>query len=386
MDLSSVDPLQHPLEVLAAGETDRGIKRSVNEDTILLRSDIGLFVVADGAGGHNAGNVASAVAATTVAKYFDASEASYRTRPEIDAFGLWTAARRLSAAVQKANTAVIEIARSHNKYRGMGTTIVCALFVPESGRLHIAHVGDSRAYRLRQGFLEQLTQDHTMLTDVVELRPDVDDKALAKLPRKAVTRAIGLEETVRVAVQTMRAVPGDRFLLCSDGLTRELRESLLAELMGQDARPDDIARELIDAAKDSGGRDNIAVVVVECLAGTGVRRRPSERERPAVRMDRPAGDDDPSIEITGESMGIDPEILLLRASEHDDELDDDELTNPRITAVPAQTVDDGMRQALDAARVAAPLTRCVQCGKHYETAGLYCPHCGWAQSSPLTRR
>ncbi|HEX7670685.1 MAG TPA: protein phosphatase 2C domain-containing protein, partial [Polyangiaceae bacterium] len=228
LDLSAL-----PLEVFAAGETDRGCKRASNEDTLLVRSDLGLYVVADGAGGHNAGNVASAIATSAVAKHFDASEIESRDRPEIDAFGLWTAARRLSSSVQRANTAVIEIARSANKYRGMGTTIVCALLVPETGRLHIAHVGDSRCYRLRSGTLELLTHDHSILNDVMELYADLDDAALTRLPRKVITRALGLDEQVRVSVRTFQARVGDRYLLCSDGLTGELRESLLENLLGQ---------------------------------------------------------------------------------------------------------------------------------------------------------
>src|SRR5689334_9150270 len=100
------------------------MRRSSNEDTLLVRADIGLYVVADGAGGHNAGNVASAIATSALAKFFDASEAEFRTKPEMDQFGLFTAARRLSTAVQNANGAVIEIARSSNRFRGMGTTVV----------------------------------------------------------------------------------------------------------------------------------------------------------------------------------------------------------------------------------------------------------------------
>src|SRR5688572_13834956 len=134
---SALDPSLLPLCVTAAGETDRGLRRSCNEDAVLLRADLGLYIVADGAGGQDAGNVASALAATTVAKYFDQTEPEFASMPEVDAHGLWTGARRVSAAVQRANMAVVEIAQAANKYRGMGTTIVCALAVPRSGRLHV---------------------------------------------------------------------------------------------------------------------------------------------------------------------------------------------------------------------------------------------------------
>jgi protein phosphatase len=378
------------LDVLAAGETDRGRKRESNEDALLVRSDLGLYVVADGAGGHSAGNVASALATSEVGKQFDASEPSAQGAPEIDAFGLWSAARRLSAAVQKANQAVLEIARSSNKYRGMGTTIVCALVVPDTGRLHVAHVGDSRCYRLRQGALELLTPDHSILNDVVEMHPELDDAALARLPRKAITRALGMEERVRVAVRTFDALAGDRYLLCSDGVTGELGEAVLANLLGQNAPPADIAREIVHAAKEVGGRDNVTALVLECRAAPpgAVRQRPVPPRPAPAPVPRPSAvkarteGSEPAIEVAILDEANDPEIVLMRAPARGGGSD------PRINVVPVDAATARTIQALDsvAGTLGAEEATCPSCKASMDAGALVCPRCGHSDGEPLSRR
>src|SRR5580698_2632335 len=155
------------LLAVGAGATDIG-QRDHNEDHVLLRPELGLFLLADGAGGHNAGNVASALATTTVANVFETSAASLAGRPEIDEFGLWTMGRRLATAIHRANAEVSDIAKKSAKYQGMGTTIVAAAFSSDGDFVHVAHVGDSRCYRMRGGFLEVLTVDHSLLVDILE--------------------------------------------------------------------------------------------------------------------------------------------------------------------------------------------------------------------------
>ncbi|HTQ43228.1 MAG TPA: protein phosphatase 2C domain-containing protein, partial [Polyangiaceae bacterium] len=232
MSTEAGDPVivMHALLPVAAGATDIG-QREHNEDHVLLRPELGLFVVADGAGGHNAGNVASALASTTVANYFETTAATLGARPEIDEFGLWTVARRLASAVQRANAEVIEVAKRTAKYQGMGTTLVAAAFSPDGDVIHVAHVGDSRCYRLRGGFLEPLTSDHSLVNDVLETHPDADDALLAKMPRHVVTRALGMEESVRVSMRTLRAMAGDLYLLCSDGLSDSLDDGVIEEAL-----------------------------------------------------------------------------------------------------------------------------------------------------------
>lgn len=358
-----------PVELVGAGETDRGSVRAINEDSVLVRTDLSLYVVADGAGGHNAGNVASAIATTAVAKHIEASESTHRDKPERDQFGLWTGARRLCIAVQRANAAVIEIAQTSHKYRGMGTTIVCALFTPSTGRLHLAHAGDSRCYRLRAGRLECLTLDHSMLTDLVEQFPEVEDEVIARLPRKAVTRALGMEPTLRVSVSTSQSLPGDRYLLCSDGLTGEVSEPMIAEALGAPTPASDIAGDLVRLAKEAGGRDNVTALVVECGKGTGQSVPPP---LPPTRRESRAPD------IAVEEVEAGPEILMLRA--HGGTF---EASEPSIRVVPAGKVDEQMIRALD--RMAPALggtRRCVRCSLEMESWTALCPRCGFSNEEP----
>ncbi len=230
-----VDPTRFflPLKLTAAGATDIGKVRRHNEDAILLRPDLSLFILADGAGGHNAGNVASALATTAIANFFEATGHGAE-EPDLDAFGLSIAARRLAASLQKANDDILEIAKTSNKLRGMGTTAVAMSFFPKTGQVHIAHVGDSRCYRWREGMLEQMTHDHSLINDALEMRPDIDDKALAKLPHNVVTRALGMEPNVRVSVRSYRMLAGDKYLMCSDGLSDTIDEDTISDVLAVD--------------------------------------------------------------------------------------------------------------------------------------------------------
>lgn len=158
------------LGIEAFGATHVGRRREHNEDCVLVRPDLFLFAVADGAGGHRAGEVASALAVRSMANYFGATVRATHDAAEFDGFGVPAGARRLARAIHKANRDVREIARTHERHRGMGTTVVAASFSPRSALLHIAHAGDSRCYRLRGGELEQLTTDHSLLTDLLEQR------------------------------------------------------------------------------------------------------------------------------------------------------------------------------------------------------------------------
>jgi PPM family protein phosphatase len=257
------DPIltTHALVPVGAGATDIG-QREHNEDHILLRAELGLFLLADGAGGHNAGNVASALATTTVANLFETTAATLAERPEVDAFGLWTVARRLSSAIHRANADIIDIAKRSSKYQGMGTTLVALAFSPGGDVLHVAHVGDSRCYRLRAGEIEAMTTDHSLLVDVLEAHPDVDDALLERTPAHAVTRALGMEESLRVPVRTVRALAGDVYLLCSDGLSGMLSDDQILGVVSSSADTNEMCRRLIQNANDHGGEDNITALVI----------------------------------------------------------------------------------------------------------------------------
>jgi len=258
---------QAPLTLKAAGRTDIGRRRQHNEDVVLVREDLGLFVVADGAGGHNAGEVASALAARSMENYFGATIRATHAAPEFNRLGMPNGARRLSAAVHKANRDVVEIARTSAKHRGMGTTVVAACFSPRSGLMHVAHVGDSRCYRMRDGDFELLTQDHSLLTDVLEQRPELDDEVLARLPNNIVTRAIGLDGQLRVSIRSFSVVEGDRYLLCSDGLSGPVPPSELCAVLSLKEAPAEIAERLLARANARGGPDNVAALVIDCEGG-----------------------------------------------------------------------------------------------------------------------
>jgi len=357
----SDDPVivTHALLPVGAGATDIG-QREHNEDHVLLRAELGLFVLADGAGGHNAGNVASALAATTVANVFETSATTLGHRPEIDDFGLWTMARRLATAVQRANAEVIDVAKKTAKYQGMGTTLVALAFSADGDIVHIAHVGDSRCYRLRGGLLEALTVDHSLVVDVLETHPDVDDILFGMMPRHVVTRALGMEESVRVSTRTLRALADDLYLLCSDGLSDALDDGMIEEILGEARSPEDHVKALIGAALKSGAQDNIAAVVVGCEETEVVpRRRPSARPEP------------PKLPPPRRPMGSAPEIIIVGVQSR---------------VVPSDSATAGLMDALgrfarlrqaSVPEVAQPKSaRCADCGQPLESGATVCPTCG----------
>jgi protein phosphatase len=288
------------LSLKAAGRTDIGRRRQHNEDVLLVREDLGLFVVADGAGGHNAGEVASALAARSMENYFGATIRATYELPEFNRLGMPNGARRLSAAVHKANRDVVEIARTSPKHRGMGTTVVAACFSPRSGLMHVAHVGDSRCYRMRDGDFELLTQDHSLLTDVLEQRPELDDDMLARLPKNIVTRAIGLDGQLRVSIRSFSVVEGDRYLLCSDGLSGPVPATEMAQILAEADAPNVIAERLIAAANQRGGPDNVAALIIDCQGG-------HKSALPADSVPPPP----PEVLAMVEEATSEPELLIL---------------------------------------------------------------------------
>jgi protein phosphatase len=148
----------------------------------------------------------------------------------------------------------------------MGTTIVTAFYSVHTGHLHIAHVGDSRCYRLRGNVLERLTTDHSMLTDILEQRPELDDTIMNQVPQYMVTRALGLGESLRVSLSSHQVVTGDRYLLCSDGILRCLSEVDIKDLMGSAGPMQPIVDEMIQRVRTLGGRDDATALLIECAS------------------------------------------------------------------------------------------------------------------------
>jgi PPM family protein phosphatase len=293
--LTTPEPLLH-LQVLGAGLTDTGRRRRLNEDRIAVRNDLMTYLVCDGAGGHNAGEVAAALASRSIVNYLAATATEAKESPEFDRFGIPNGARRLSAAVHKANRDIVEISQTSHQHRGMGTTVVAIAFSPRSGLMHVAHVGDSRCYRLRSRHLELLTQDHSLLTDVLEYRPELDDTKLDRIPRNIITRALGVNDELRVTVRSLAAVSGDRYLLCSDGLSGPVPAPFIAELLRQGETAEQVTQNLVMAANAAGGPDNVSAVIVDCSTGpeTALPMGPSE---PPPRYSD--AEDDPELLILG---------------------------------------------------------------------------------------
>jgi PPM family protein phosphatase len=246
----------------AAGQTHPGRRRPKNEDDVLVRADLGLFAVADGVSRERAGAVASRLAVLSLSNFFEATAhgdwpAVYRARADLT---LQPEAQRLCAAVRKANIDVHSASGGQSDAR-LSTTIVAA-FCPRHGGIHIAHVGDSRCYRIRGERIDVLTRDHTLRNDAQDEFPDIDEARLAQIPKSVLSRALGRAEAVEIAARSLDPEPGDRFLLCSDGLTRMIEDDVILATIRAAASPEEATARLVDLANEAGGKDNITVVTI----------------------------------------------------------------------------------------------------------------------------
>jgi len=270
------------MRLVATGLSDVGMVREGNEDNYLHDERLGIFAVADGMGGHEAGEVASAVA--------------------IEALRAGVAGGSLiTEAVIQANTAVLEKADANPAMRGMGTTLTAAIEV--EGGLRIGHVGDSRAYVLRDGILARVTDDHSLVEELVRAGQITLEQAAVHPQRSVITRALGIERDIEVDDISLELTDGDRVLICSDGLSGMVRETEISAIMRRETDTDAVARALIAAANAGGGEDNITVVVIDVIGEDGdpepsalpeigvgiVAVRAREARAAASRADTPLG-------------------------------------------------------------------------------------------------
>ncbi len=251
--------------------TDTGKVREHNEDAIGSNADIGLMVLADGMGGYNAGEVASGIAVQTITEL--ASEGADReSRNDLDpSTGLMRQSIVLRDAVARANKIIFQTAQSQTHCEGMGTTLVCAMFY--DNKVSLAHVGDSRAYRLRGNKFEQLTLDHSLLQELVDRGFYSEEEAQRSTNRNYVTRALGVEPTVEVEVREFDVLPEDVFLLCSDGLPDMVEdEDIHLTISTFNASLDVVGQQLVNLANEHGGRDNVSVILAQVLDTFAAKR------------------------------------------------------------------------------------------------------------------
>jgi len=281
----------------AYGLTDVGRKRKHNEDAYLLDAERGLFVVADGMGGHAAGEVASRLTVESIQEFIAGTEDDhdntwpfgYNNRYSVDG-------NRLSTAVERANEKVMRAVVNRPELKGMGTTVVAALF--DEKRATLVHVGDSRAYLYRDSELRRLTDDHSWVQEQVNAGILSEEEARSHPLKNVVTRALGGGAHVAVDLIEIPVGDGDRFLLCSDGLTGMVSDEEITEALSSSRSLEQIVRGLIDLANERGGVDNITAITVEVRNGEA-RKADASREKTSVSL-RAAKTDDEDLTPTDE--------------------------------------------------------------------------------------
>lgn len=261
--LAPSDTMLFTVRIRYAAKTDVGMKRSHNEDYFALIEDEQLFLVADGMGGHASGEVASKLAADVINEFYKHSRDADATWPYRYDHSLSYPENRMVASIRLANARIYDTAQKDPQLRGMGTTIVAFLVQGNTG--FVAHVGDSRCYRIRNGAIESLTRDHSLLEDYKDARPDMTAEEAKAFPHKnVITRALGMRENVVVDVSKFDLQSGDRFVLCSDGLSGMLSDQKIHAVVKESSGLEQMVAKLIEHANQAGGTDNITAMVIEC--------------------------------------------------------------------------------------------------------------------------
>ncbi len=252
------------MKLICAGMTDVGCAREHNEDDFYLsQGDEALCIVADGMGGHSSGEVASAMAIRAIVDYYR------ETIPEDDVNGYDDNSEsdldqaRLTEALKVANRVVFEAASDNEDLDGMGTTIVSGYFTEEG--VYMAHIGDSRAYRYRDGELEQMTPDHSLANEYVKMGILAKEDVEFFPYKNVITRACGLAEQVEVEVQYEEVQPNDLFIFCSDGLSDMVPDKQILEILEDEDDLEQLCRKLVERANQNGGDDNITVIVAQVV-------------------------------------------------------------------------------------------------------------------------
>ncbi|MBQ4424406.1 MAG: Stp1/IreP family PP2C-type Ser/Thr phosphatase [Lachnospiraceae bacterium] len=238
-----------------AAVTDTGLVRKNNEDSLYIGCPFGgiedtLFIVADGMGGHQGGEIASRFVVQKIPELLG------KMKGRSDPFHF------LEQVTEKTNAALYQLAQEKEELRGMGSTLVMAYF--EEGIWHVINVGDSRAYYYIDGVLQQITKDHSLVEEMVEAGRLQRDDPLYRVNRNVITRAMGAEPYVEEDYFQIETAPGGRLLLCTDGLHGMVPDDLIAQVLEEEPDPDTAAVSLVQMARDAGGKDNITAIVADC--------------------------------------------------------------------------------------------------------------------------
>jgi protein phosphatase len=250
------------MRAIASGLTDVGLQRDHNEDSYAVLAEYDLFIVADGMGGHRAGDVASRLATDSIAEFFRSTAQEDATWPFHFDTSLSEDENRLVTGIRVANRRIFERSIRSRDCAGMGTTVVGALYSRKKNRLFVGHVGDSRAYRVRGGAIQQLTRDHSLINDYLMAMPELTEEQRAELPKNVITRALGMQDSVSVDLVSDEPQLGDVYLLCSDGLSGMIADEQIMKTVASTTDTNEICRRLIAKANENGGEDNITALVI----------------------------------------------------------------------------------------------------------------------------
>ncbi len=251
--------MPHPTkaELTFSAVTDPGIVRVHNEDSVAISPAAGIAVLADGMGGYNAGEVASGLATALLIRDLEQDMLRMAEDPDTERVPLH---QLLQGRIHQVNHAIYEASHENAQLSGMGTTLVLGVMLGD--RLTVAHIGDSRAYRLRHGKLTQITHDHSLLQEQIDAGLLTASEARYSQNRNLVTRALGVDPVVVAEIADFDTQVGDLYLLCSDGLTDMVPDEQIAEVLSSDNSLDARADELVQIANDHGGRDNVSVILI----------------------------------------------------------------------------------------------------------------------------
>jgi len=278
-----------------AGRSDTGRVRTQNEDKIDFDDQLGLVVLADGMGGYNGGEVASDIAVTTIVEELKATIPRLKIGETDDDTGYFYESLAARQSIIKANDKIYKASQNQPQYQGMGTTVVMGLFY--NNHITVAHVGDSRMYRYRDQNLEQITVDHTLLQELVDRGFYSQQEANESMNKNLVTRALGIENSVAVDIHEDLVLPGDIYVLCSDGLSDMVDNDVIHSILKDSSKNlDQVADQLIARANENGGKDNVSVLLIRPKKSFAVKKNWHEKmvdwllrkEKNSVKRQRPA--------------------------------------------------------------------------------------------------